>query len=45
MISLTYSSDSQLLFGCYESGVVVAWESAPAARPAPVRLLPAHALF
>ncbi|CAB3250851.1 unnamed protein product [Arctia plantaginis] len=45
LLSLTYSSDSQLLFGCYESGVVVAWESAPATRPAPVRILPAHALF
>ncbi|KAJ8731033.1 hypothetical protein PYW08_002446 [Mythimna loreyi] len=45
LLSITYSSDSQLLFGCYASGVVVAWESGGAARPAPVRIVPAHALF
>lgn len=45
LLSLTYSSDSQLLFGCYESSVVVAWESTGGARPAPIRILPAHALF
>lgn len=36
--------DSSLLFGCYEGGAVVAWESAPATRPAPVRIHPAQAL-
>uniref|UniRef100_A0A2A4JCM9 Uncharacterized protein n=1 Tax=Heliothis virescens TaxID=7102 RepID=A0A2A4JCM9_HELVI len=45
LLSITFSSDSQLLFGCYASGVVVAWESGGAARPAPVRIVPAHALF
>ncbi|KAJ8721735.1 hypothetical protein PYW07_002510 [Mythimna separata] len=45
LLSITYSSDSQLLFGCYASGVVVAWESGGATRPAPVRIVPAHALF
>ncbi|XP_063893728.1 lysosomal-trafficking regulator isoform X1 [Helicoverpa armigera] len=45
LLSITFSSDSQLLFGCYAGGVVVAWESAGATRPAPVRIVPAHALF
>lgn len=43
--SLTYSSDSMVLFGCYADGAVVAWESgAGSARAAP-RVLPAHALL
>ncbi|XP_059049622.1 uncharacterized protein LOC131844698 [Achroia grisella] len=50
LISVTYSSDSQLLFGLYGSGVAVAWESAgegggAGAGGAAPRLLPAHALL
>ncbi|KAL0880570.1 hypothetical protein ABMA27_001801 [Loxostege sticticalis] len=45
LTSLTYSSDSMVLFGCYADGAVVAWESgAGSARAAP-RVLPAHALL
>ncbi|KAH9642069.1 hypothetical protein HF086_007189 [Spodoptera exigua] len=45
LLSLTYSSDSSLLFACYGGGVVLAWDSCSSQRPAPVRILPAHALF
>ncbi|KAF9805732.1 hypothetical protein SFRURICE_009364 [Spodoptera frugiperda] len=45
LLSLTYSSDSSLLFGCYGSGVVLAWDSCGSQRPAPVRIVPAQALF
>ncbi|KAJ2942699.1 hypothetical protein O0L34_g2169 [Tuta absoluta] len=45
LLSLTYSSDSSLLFGCYADGLVVAWEGGAPARPPPARILPAHALF
>ncbi|XP_045768851.1 lysosomal-trafficking regulator isoform X1 [Maniola jurtina] len=46
LLSITYSSDSQLLFACYADGAVLAWESVDAgARAAPVRILPAHALL
>ncbi|CAH0714099.1 unnamed protein product, partial [Brenthis ino] len=45
LTSITYSSDSQLLFGCYADGTVLAWESADAARAAPVRILPALSLL
>lgn len=42
---MTFSSDCSLLFGCYEGGAVVAWEAGGGARPAPVRIHPAHALY
>ncbi|KAI5632360.1 lysosomal-trafficking regulator [Phthorimaea operculella] len=45
LLSVTYSSDSSVLFGCYADGVVVAWESGAPSRPLPARILPAHALF
>lgn len=45
VLSLTYSSDSSLLFACYGSGVVLAWDSCGSQRPAPVRIVPAQALF
>ncbi|XP_063360507.1 lysosomal-trafficking regulator [Cydia amplana] len=43
VVSLTYSLDSEILFGCYADGTCVAWHGG-GARPA-VQLLPAHALF
>ncbi|XP_063626824.1 lysosomal-trafficking regulator [Cydia splendana] len=43
VVSLTYSLDSEILFGCYADGTCVAWHGG-GARPT-VQLLPAHALF
>ncbi|KAL4704358.1 hypothetical protein ACJJTC_010743 [Scirpophaga incertulas] len=43
LIQLAYSADSQLLFGCYADGVVIAWESDPQ-RSAP-KIIAAHALL
>ncbi|XP_052739535.1 lysosomal-trafficking regulator isoform X2 [Bicyclus anynana] len=46
LLSLAYGADSQLLFACYADGAVLAWESTEGgAKPAPVRILPAHALL
>ncbi|CAG4966953.1 unnamed protein product [Colias eurytheme] len=45
-LCITYSHDNEILFASYADGTVAAWESTePAARPAPVRILPAHALL
>ncbi|XP_037870206.1 lysosomal-trafficking regulator isoform X2 [Bombyx mori] len=43
LLSLTYSSDNSILFGCYGDGTVVAWESAQG-KPAPVRMHAASSL-
>ncbi|CAG9785371.1 unnamed protein product [Diatraea saccharalis] len=43
LLGLSYSSDSQVLFGWYGDGSAVAWESDPS-KPAP-RIVPAHALL
>nr|XP_026501323.1 lysosomal-trafficking regulator isoform X3 [Vanessa tameamea] len=46
VLSVTYSSDSQLLFACYAEGAVVSWESSESgSRAAPVRIVPAMALL
>ncbi|KAJ0175382.1 hypothetical protein K1T71_008541 [Dendrolimus kikuchii] len=42
--ALCYGSDSQLLYGCYADGVVVAWEGGRS-RGSPPRIHPAHALL
>ncbi|XP_047508716.1 lysosomal-trafficking regulator isoform X1 [Pieris napi] len=45
-LSISFSHDNEILFASYADGGVVAWESVDhAAKPSPVRILPAHALL